>query len=257
MYGYLVKDDPDEKKRLYDIYLITNRHVIENHSTIFVRLNPKQTSDQGRVFEMPIHDTNGVPNWFTHRDANVDIAAARVMWKVVQDQKLDDNFITSDVNSADVKKMDEIGVSAGDAVFAIGFPMNLGGQQRNYAIVRPGSIARIVDLIQSAATMFLIDSHVFPGNSGGPVILEPNVVSIEGTKSNNRAYLIGVVRGYIPYTDVAVSPQTGHARVTFEENSGLAEVIPVDRINEAIKAWRDALPASAPPAPLKPAPSKP
>jgi hypothetical protein len=204
-----------------------------------------------------MNDTHGAPNWFTHKEPNVDIAAVRLIFKFVQDQKLDDDFITSDVNAADTKKMAELGVSAGDGVFAIGFPMNLGGQQRNYAIVRPGSIARVIDLMQAAATMFLIDSHVFPGNSGGPVVLEPNMMSLEGTKSNNRAYVIGVVRGYIPYIDVAVSPQTGHARVTFEENSGLAEVIPVDRINEAIKTWRDALPASTPQAPLKPAPSKP
>jgi hypothetical protein len=98
---------------------------------------------------------------------------------------------------------------------------------------------------------------VFPGNSGGPVFLEPSLLAIDGTKANNRAYLLGVVRSYIPYTDIAISPQTGHARVTFEENSGLAEVIPVDRINEAIKSWRDALPVSTLPVPLKPAPSKP
>jgi hypothetical protein len=53
LYGYLVKDDPEEKNRLYEVYLVTNRHVIENHGTIFVRLNPKHTSDLGRVFEIP------------------------------------------------------------------------------------------------------------------------------------------------------------------------------------------------------------
>ena len=60
-------------------------------------------------------------------------------------------------------------------------------------------------------------------------------MSINGTKSNNNAYLLGVVKSYIPYVDVGISPQTHRARVTFEENSGLAEVVPVDRINEAIK----------------------
>jgi hypothetical protein len=146
--------------------------------------------------------------------------------------------------------MKDIGVSAGDGIFVLGFPMNLAGKQRNYAIVRPGAIARVTDLIESATTMLMIDSHVFPGNSGGPVILEPSMMSISGTKYNNSAYLLGIARDYIPYTDVAISPQTGHTRVSFEENSGLADVVPVDRINEAIKAWRDSLPAS-PPAFLK------
>jgi hypothetical protein len=231
--------------------------VIENHTTIAVRLNPKKASDPGQFFDLPMNDARGIPNWFTHKDTNIDIAATRILWNVLQDRGIEVEFLASDTNAADTKKMQELGVSAGDSVFVIGFPMNLAGQQRNYAIVRPGSIARVTDLIQSAATMLLIDSHVFPGNSGGPVILEPSMLAIDGTKSNNRAYLLGVVRGYIPYIDVAISPQTGHARVTFEENSGLAEVVPVDRINEAIKTWRGSLSPASPTPPLKSAPSKP
>jgi S1-C subfamily serine protease len=254
-YGYLVQDDPDPAKRQYEIYLVTNRHVIANHSVVFIRLNPKQTSDQGQVFDAPMTDEHGMPTWFTHRDQNIDIAAIRINWKLLQDRGIDVDFMTSDTHAADTKKMQDIGVSAGDGIFVIGFPMNLAGQQRNYAIVRPGAIARVSDLIQSAATELLIDSHVFPGNSGGPVILEPNSFSIQGTKSNNTAYLIGMVRGFISYIDTAISTQTQRPRVTFEENSGLAEVVPVDRINEAIKTWRDSLP-SATQVPLKPAPEK-
>lgn len=87
------------------------------------------------------------------------------------------------------------------------------------------------------------------------MILQPSLISITGTKSNERAYLLGMVRDYVPYVDVAISPQTGHARVTFEENSGLADIIPVDRINELIKAWLASLPVATPQAPLKTAPS--
>jgi hypothetical protein len=195
--------------------------------------------------------------WFSYRDISVDIAATRINWPLLQDRGIDVDFITSDTGAADTKKMQEIGVSAGDAVFVIGFPMNLAGQQRNFAIVRPGAIARVSDLLQSAATTLLIDSHVFHGNSGGPVILEPSFMAIQGTKSNANAFLIGVARDFIPYVDVAISPQTQRPRVTFEENSGLADVVPVDRVNEAIKAWRDSQPAAKPPAPLKPAPPKP
>ena len=254
-YGYLIQDDPDPAKRRYEIYLITNRHVIANHTVVFIRLNPKQTSDQAQVFDARMTDERGQPTWFSHKDPNVDIAATRMNWTLLQDRGIDVDFITSDVNSADTKKMQDIGVSAGDGVFVIGFPMNLAGQQRNYAIVRPGAIARVSDLIQSAVAVLLIDSHVFPGNSGGPVILAPSLLSIQGTKSNNIAYLLGVVKDFIPYVDAAISPQTQRMRVTFEENSGLAEIIPVDRINEAIKGWRGALPPS-PQVPLKAVPEK-
>ncbi len=81
-----------------------------------------------------------------------------------------------------------------------------------------------------------MDSFVFPGNSGSPAILRPEIVSIEGTSANNAAYLMGIVEGYLAYSDIAISMQTHHQRITFEENSGLAEIIPMDRVNEAIKA---------------------
>jgi hypothetical protein len=129
-------------------------------------------------------------------------------------------------------------VAAGDAVFVLGFPMNLAGAQRNYVIVREGIVARITEMLEGASNTFMIDSFVFPGNSGGPVVLKPEAFSIQGTKSHNNAGLIGVVTSYRPYTDVAVSPQTNRPRVLFEENSGLADVVPIDYVEEAIRAWR-------------------
>ena len=65
--------------------------------------------------------------------------------------------------------------------------------------------------------------------------------AIEGTKRQDKAYLIGVVRAYVPYTDVAVSQQTGQLRMVLQENSGLAEVIPIDAVNETIMASRAAV----------------
>lgn len=117
--------------------------------------------------------------------------------------------------------------------------MGISGAQRNYVISRGGSIARISDLLDSTDDTFLIDTLVFPGNSGGPVVSALSIAAIAGTKAQNTAYLIGVVRGYLPYNDVAVSQQTGQVRAVFQENSGLAEVVPIDFVNETIRAWRE------------------
>lgn len=43
-----------------------------------------------------------------------------------------------------------------------------------------------------------------------------------------------IVSNYLTYTDTAVSKQTGQSRVVFEENSGLAVIIPVDYVLETI-----------------------
>lgn len=133
-------------------------------------------------------------------------------------------------------KANEIGVSEGDGVFVLGFPQgNIGTENRNFAIVRQGCIARVQDWLSKERQNILIDAPVYPGNSGGPVVLKPEPTAIQNTKSNNRASLIGMVESYIPYQDIAISPQTGRPRVVFEENSGLANVIPGDVILETIE----------------------
>jgi hypothetical protein len=248
-YGFLAVNDPDPAQRQYQLYIMTNKHVIEGRGLISVRLNPKKVSEQGQVFDLPLVDNTGKRQWFTHPDPNVDVAGIQVSPTFLTQRGIDYTVFRNDEDAADIRKLKDIGVSAGDPIFVLGFPMNLAGEQRNYVIVRPGAIARVGDLIESASTILLIDSHVFPGNSGGPVVLAPQIAALTGTKRNNRAYLVGMVKAYIPYTDVAISPQTGRPRITFEENSGLAEVVPIHRLNEAIIEWKRSQTSSELPAP--------
>jgi hypothetical protein len=112
--------------------------------------------------------------------------------------------------------------------------MGLVSLDRQHVILRNGAIARIRDLYENTSSDYIVDALVFPGNSGGPVILKPELISIEGTKSNPRAGLIGVIKSYIPYQDIAVSQQTGRPRIIFEDNSGLSLVEPTDYIFETI-----------------------
>jgi hypothetical protein len=263
LYGYLIKNDPNPAKRSYMIYLVTNRHVIEDHvkgqrllrmnlqsshltgecsqakpdeTIITVRINPVSALTGGQQFPLPIN------NWFFHPNNTIDIAGTVLNAPFLQSQGLLDAFFSSDQIVANKEKLKSMGVSAGDGVFVLGFPMNLAGVQRNYVIVRQGCIARISSMLGGADPTFLLDAFTFPGNSGSPVILKPEAISITGTPAQNNAYLIGIVRSYIPYTDLAISPQTGRPRISFEENSGLAEVLPVDNIDEAIRFWQQANP---------------
>ena len=48
------------------------------------------------------------------------------------------------------------------------------------------------------------------------------------------AKLIGLVSGYLPYQDIARSDQTGRPILAAHENSGLAEVVPIDAVQETI-----------------------
>ena len=110
--------------------------------------------------------------------------------------------------------------------------MAMVGGDKNYVIVRQGIIARIQDWYDDAAKSYLIDSSVFPGNSGGPVLAKPTLHTY-GT-AISRAKLIGMVSGYVSFQDVTRSDQTGLPMLALEENSGLANVVPVDAIEETI-----------------------
>jgi S1-C subfamily serine protease len=124
-------------------------------------------------------------------------------------------------------------IGEGDFVYALGFPMGLVGEKRNMVIVRSGSIARM----DKNSKTFLIDAFIFPGNSGGPVILKPELLAIQGTQPSNTAYLLGVIKSFISYQDTAISRQTNEVRVIFSENSGLAEVIPIIFVDKAIQEF--------------------
>jgi hypothetical protein len=242
-YAYLTEDDPDPAKRKYDTFLVAAKHVVQefilDKRTLSVRVNPKDASSQGRQFEIANEPQPGSGTWFCHPNPKVDIAAVPVSFDYLKQQGIEPGVIISDQAVADRAKLAELEVTAGDGVFVLGFPMGLSGVQRNYVIVRQGAIARISELLDKVSPTFMLDALVFPGNSGGPVILRPEITSISGTKSQTNAYLIGVVLSYRPYIDTAISIQTKQPRISFWENSGLAEVLPVDAVNEAIKAWRE------------------
>ena len=243
LYGIPADAETDPSKHQYDVYLVTNRHVLANHSQIVVRLNAEKLGGPVREFPLFLKDEMGRDLWFSHPNATIDVSVLHVNAAYMREQGLQSSFFEADHHAANKAKMKEIGLAIGNDVFVLGFPMGISGtEQRNYTIARRGSIARIDDVLETGDTTFLIDAFVFPGNSGGPVVSVPNFNAIQGTKRQDHAYLIGMVRGYVPYQDVLVSKQTGEARMVSQENSGLAEVIPIDYVNETIEASRKLIP---------------
>ncbi len=254
-YGYLTQDDADPLKRQYQIYLVTAKHVVSDRENLKVRLNPSTAGAAGQQFEIPSKPVPGHTTWFFHPDPAIDVAAVRIDFNNLATAGFAVNYFAQDEHTIRRTQMPAEEIAAGDGVFVLGFPMNLAGQQRNYVIVRQGVIARISEMIDHASPSFMIDAFVFPGNSGGPVVLRPDIGSIEGTKSHSKAALIGLVIQSRSYIDIAVSPQTKRARISFEENAGLADVLPIDYVDEAIRANRkfEGLPEVANPAPPQPA----
>jgi S1-C subfamily serine protease len=247
LYGRFTGEEVEGKKA-YEIFLVTNRHVLEGKTNIFLRFNPIE-GQQAKEYLLDTSMPDGSPAWQAHENSDIDISLAQINGQQLQREGIQFSFFQSDHHCAGRDKLMKLGVTEGDYAYVLGFPMGLIGEGRNFVIVRNGVIARIRDTLARESNEFLLDAFIFPGNSGGPVVLKPEIIAIGGTRSQSAAYLIGVVTGYLPYRDVAISQQTYQPRIIFEENSGLAAVHPIDFIEEIIsKLKRGAKPEGPIPA---------
>jgi len=233
LYGDLIEITEDKNNR-YAIFLVTNKHVLNNLDLIYVRFNP-QTGQSAKDYELPLKDSTGKIIWTGHSDKEIDVAVIRINAQKILDEGMKFGFFQADKDTADTKELISIEASEGDSIFVLGFPMGIVATDRQHVFVRSGVISRIKDLFEKRSKDFVVDAFVFPGNSGGPVISRPENMSIQGTKCSSKANLIGIIKSYIPYSDVAISQQTGKPRIIFEENTGLSKVEPVDHIISTIE----------------------
>jgi S1-C subfamily serine protease len=230
MYGHFLQQVNETTKR-YKIFLVTNRHVFEGENKAFLRFNP-ESGEPARQYELNLVDVSRKPLWLAHEDLEIDVAVIGIDAEKLRQHGMRFSWFRGDQHIATRQNANDLGITEGDTVFVLGFPLGLVGKERDFVIVRQGAIARIRDCLEFNRKEFLVDCAVFPGNSGGPVVMRPEITSIEGTKPVNAAHLIGVVANYVTYRDVAVSQQTGKPRIIFEENSGLASVFPIDYVRD-------------------------
>ena len=208
-------------------FLISARHVLEGRRSIILRLN-SLSDDTSTDFEVPLVARNGRSQWIGHPDPTVDVGALEINYGLLKKHDRRLYLLRSDSDFVERSGLLAEGIAEGHGVFVLGFPMAIVGDKRQYVICRSGAVARIRDML-AGENEFLIDASVFPGNSGGPVILKPASDAAE-----DQARVIGIVKSYLPYEDVAKSTQTRMERIRFQENSGLASAYPTDLIRETV-----------------------
>jgi len=225
--GFLLNKDPDPLKSTYRIFLVTNRHVFEGLDELWIRFDKKESAGTAR-FPLRLSE-NGENKWLAHKDQEVDLAMVTINANFLNENGIDWTFFNEE-RFAYPEQFSKIGIELGDEIFLAGFPMGISGDIQNYAIVRKGSIARVDSEIIKVNKSFLIDAFVFPGNSGGPVLLKPEISSLENTKAVNSVYVLGVVSGYKVYKEPLFSHQSNPPEIAAIsiENSGLASVVPMN-----------------------------
>jgi hypothetical protein len=224
----------NETNQSYWLFLVTNRHVFENENEIWLRFNTIG-NEAAKEIKITLITKKGETLFKTHPNQEIDLAVISLNANYLKQLGIRFGCFCNDKHVTKIFNSTENEICEGDSVFVLGFPMGLIGKERNFVIVRQGIIARIGDTLLQKSNEFLIDTTIFPGNSGGPVVFKPELGFIKGTKGRTKASLVGVVSSYLTYRDVAISGQTNQPRVIFEENSGLTSVVPIDYLDELIE----------------------
>src|SRR6266404_4012536 len=246
-------------------YLVTNRHVaqpgIENGrpcqpTAYFLRADtkvPNQAGSYSTIEQVP----PGVLAWTFPSDPSVDIAIAPIG---VDQNKLDVIFLPSRLllGNADVA---ENKVEEGDSVLFTGLFIQMIGQTHSEPIVREGKIAmmpkeQIQTTLRVLGDIYLVDCHVFGGNSGSPMFIDLAGQRQGGLTVGLNYKLLGVVSGYVKETANFELQTVAAYAGTVDANSGVAIVVPAQKILDlldapALKALRDHAIASLPKKPLR------
>lgn len=230
-------DENGQKK--YTTYLITNKHVVRNCNSLHLQFN----SATGTSLSTTTLKKGKQLNYSEHPDPEIDIIANRINVNGAIENGAIVSFFQLDDQALNKAAMKSTGVAEGTLVYALGFPVSLDEGLvdgiSKAPVCRLGCISRIEHIYHNNnAKFFIIDATTYPGNSGGPVINRPEIISITNTPRNDSVNLIGIVSAYIPYREQLMSTQTQRIRMVNEENSGLTVVYPVDYIAEVVEIER-------------------
>lgn len=203
-----------------NVVLVSSAHVLTPVAEELEAIRYVMHSESGElgVFAESTLQAAGLGTWFHATDR--DLALRFFSWPV-------------DFEGVYIPSSATIGqdlLQAGAPVLVLGFPLGLRDPEHGFPIVRSGNVA------QPSGDDIVVDAFVFPGNSGGPVIYVPPI-KVSGSLESpyiNQERLIGVVSSFIPYREQAVSQKTGRPRVIFEENTGLANVLPIAEVENLL-----------------------
>ena len=122
-------------------------------------------------------------------------------------------------------------VSVGSDIFIVGFPSSIGLNEApqidpNAPLFRKG----IVSGKNSAIRTLVLDCPSFPGNSGGPVILEE-----KASVTSDNFYIVGVVTEFVPFRQTWQNQQFGLVNQEWS-NSGYSIAEPMDTVLDMV--WK-------------------
>jgi hypothetical protein len=216
-------------------YLVTARHCIDEiikakSETVQLRVNFKDG------LAAPV--ATKTMDWKFHKDPAVDVAVLQRELPIDFDHL---GWVSSWFYNAPTRPrfLREPALGIGDDIFVIGLFSQRRGKAKNIPIVRMGSVAAMPDdgdpisTEQGPMVAYLVETHSMGGLSGSPVFTD-----ILGSRHGSDVsgppafYLIGLIHGHFPSD--TLDTDTAKNKDDDKLNTGIAVVVPCERISEAI-----------------------
>lgn len=231
--GFFVIRKVDDKGNVRP-FLVTNKHVLANKSAIVIRMKEQGSINLKEVDTPIINSSDGQPLYNTHPIEKIDIAVLPLNGSFITSNNLEFPAFDIDEHAMVSSELLDNGVDGGALVYMLGFPMGLVNKDSKAPICRLGCVARLCSEQINETHNVLLDIQNFPGNSGSPIVSRPELISIEGTPCLSKSVLMGIVHSYIPYQERLINSQTNQVVEVRSENSGIANMHPVEYIREII-----------------------
>ena len=203
------------------VWMVTCKHCVEGEKLIGVRIN---TVDGGTRTYLSAEN-----EWTIH--PTMDVAVA--MLPLGRDTRIDFDYLER-AHAVGRQGLKINQLNEGTPVVIIGYPTGMiRGGRMNYPVIREGYIGQIQGYLANDPhhPNFLVAGSVFPGNSGGPVLVPAGIRKPMGMELG-QTVLIGMVCAQ------RLAPTTAHDGVPsrVSQSADLAVVVPVDVIDETIKS---------------------
>ena len=154
----------------FTIFLITNRHVIEDSDNVVLEF--KEKLNDGTVFLGDTFKIRISEPWLIHPNSKIDIAIlpfTKVL-RYLKDVKKLPFFEPITKKITYVEEKNEM-VNIIEEIFFIGYPRGIYDREHNIPLIRKGTTATPIIFDYNKLPIFLVDASVYPGSSGSPVFV--------------------------------------------------------------------------------------